>query len=314
QTISFVQLVLGERGSTILSTPTTVLVCNLSLQPGETKTVSYSEHVPEGGPPSFKGRLVKYMYKLAVGAQRPGCPAQISRIPFHVRTIPEHISRQCRATETRSENPFLTPEVSEDSAHDLALQALAMETSRRTSMNYTLKNPSGVIGRLSFFKPSFKVGEDVTGALDLCLATTSCLQISAELQSLEEVPLELQMSPSPRRPVCATHARYTECCPNTLITHFSLPVPLSATQSFSTNCVSLKWQVHFQFVLSRNSAHKSSGSSAQEEDSGSGAMATTIETLNSLLVDTMTWDLPVTVLPTVSQHSDERTTARKITI
>ena len=139
---------LGERGSTILSTPTTVLVCNLCLQPGETKTsenhnmndvlniilfvlqyesfllqswssyiqikrqskhsrkemvtknsiciplsslfsaVSYSEQVPAGGPPSFNGRLVKYIYKLAVGAQRPGCPAQISRIPFHVRTIP----------------------------------------------------------------------------------------------------------------------------------------------------------------------------------------------------------------------------------
>ena len=28
----------GERGHTILSTPTTVLFCNLSLQPGETKT------------------------------------------------------------------------------------------------------------------------------------------------------------------------------------------------------------------------------------------------------------------------------------
>ena len=51
-------------------------------------SVSYSEPVPEGGPPSFNGRLVKYTYKLAVGAQKPGCPAQIARIPFHVRTIP----------------------------------------------------------------------------------------------------------------------------------------------------------------------------------------------------------------------------------
>ena len=46
------------------------------------------------------------------------------------------------------------------------------------SVNYTLKNPNGVIGRLSFFKPSFKVGEDVTGALDLSLATTTGLQVS----------------------------------------------------------------------------------------------------------------------------------------
>lgn len=48
----------------------------------------YSEQVPLGGPPSFSGRLVKYTYKLAVGAQKPGCAAQITRIPFHVMTIP----------------------------------------------------------------------------------------------------------------------------------------------------------------------------------------------------------------------------------
>ena len=155
-------------------------------------------------------------------------------------------------------------------------------------------------------------------------------QISAELQSVEEVPQELLVSPSPRRPVCATHARYTECCHNTLLTHFSLPIPLSATQTFSTSCgqfpvrknhqknfffsVSLKWQVHFQFLLSRNSAHQSSNHAPQDEDSAPISTATTLQTLNSSSVDAMTWDLPITVLPTVSLHSDERTTAHTVTI
>ena len=62
-------------------------------------------------------------------------------------------------------------------------------------VNYTLKNPSGVIGRISFFKPSYKVGEDVTGALDLTLATTSCIQVSVEImystlkQNMHSLPL-----------------------------------------------------------------------------------------------------------------------------
>lgn len=296
----------GERGCTILSTPTIVLLCNLSLQPGETKTISYTEQVPSGGPPSFNGRLVKYTYKLTVGAQRPGCTAQISRIPFHVRTIPDDICHKCTAKTAETENPFLSPEVKEVSFHDLALQALAMETSRRTSMNYTLKNPSGVIGRISFFKPSYKVGEDVTGALDLTLATTSCIQISAELQSIEEVPADLLISSPSRHPLFSTHASYTECCHNTLLTHFSLPIPLSATQTFSTNFVSLKWQLHFQFIIARSKSHthKNIEDSTHKKPIST---ATTLQTLNTSLVDTMTWDLPITVLPTVSLHSDERT-------
>ena len=54
---------------------------------------------------------------------------------------PEHISKQVKSTATLSENPFLTAEVSEDSAHDLALQALAMETSRRASSMFGYSYP-----------------------------------------------------------------------------------------------------------------------------------------------------------------------------
>ena len=50
--------------------------------------VMYTEKIPSGGPPSFSGRLVKYSYKLAVGAQKPNRPASIIRIPFRVMTIP----------------------------------------------------------------------------------------------------------------------------------------------------------------------------------------------------------------------------------
>ena len=45
-------------------------------------------------------------------------------------------------------------------------------------VNYTLKNQSGILGRISLYKPSYKLGEDVTGTLDLSGATISCLQVS----------------------------------------------------------------------------------------------------------------------------------------
>lgn len=95
--------------------------------------VTYSEQLPSGGPPTFSGRLVKYSYKLAVGAQKLGCPAQISRIPFRVLVIPESLYLPYVTPSPRDTNPFLVSEVKEDPTLELALQALAAETSRRNS-------------------------------------------------------------------------------------------------------------------------------------------------------------------------------------
>ena len=51
-------------------------------------SVSYTEIIPLGGPPSFHGHIVRYVYKLAVGVQKPNCPAQITRLPIRVIQIP----------------------------------------------------------------------------------------------------------------------------------------------------------------------------------------------------------------------------------
>ncbi len=163
-----------------------------------TVAVVYSEQLPAGGPPSFTGRLVKYSYKLAVGAQKLGCSAQISRIPFRVFVIPESLYLPYVTPSPHNPNPFLINEVKEDPTLELALQALATETSKRTSrrsnlckchtpiaskfffffaVNYTLKNQNGVLGKVSLYKSSYKLSEDVTGTLDLTGATVSCLQV-----------------------------------------------------------------------------------------------------------------------------------------
>ena len=138
-------------------------------------------------------------------------------------------------------------------------------------MNYTLKNQSGVLGKVSLYKSSYKLGEDVTGTLDLSGASISCLQvrcsmygvsvsslsvkssvlccvimlilfvqITALLQSIEEVSKECLKSSTMANSlpglssVSSTHARHSECCHNTLLSQFSLPIPSSVSQSFQT--------------------------------------------------------------------------------
>ena len=98
--------------------------------------MEYSEQLPSGGPPSFSGRLVKYSYKLTVGAQKLGCPAQIIRIPFRVLVIPESLYIDYVSPIPRYSNPFLVNDVKEDPTLELALQALATETCRRSSCEW----------------------------------------------------------------------------------------------------------------------------------------------------------------------------------
>lgn len=49
---------------------------------------TYVESIPEDGPPSWNGRLVRYSYKLTVGAQRLSGTVQMLRIPFTVLKLP----------------------------------------------------------------------------------------------------------------------------------------------------------------------------------------------------------------------------------
>ena len=139
--------------------------------------VHYSEQIPVGGPPSFSGCLVRYSYKLTVGAQKPNCPTHLFRLPFRVLTIPgecmcsslppPHLlfhfftvslpsslpcfffsdalkTKEYAHPSPKSTNPFLVAEEKEysDLFLECAHQALAMETSRKTSSeclcNFTL--------------------------------------------------------------------------------------------------------------------------------------------------------------------------------
>lgn len=47
-------------------------------------SVLYSECLPNEAPPTFRGQLVKYIYKITVGVQRLNNPIKLLRVPFHV--------------------------------------------------------------------------------------------------------------------------------------------------------------------------------------------------------------------------------------
>ena len=96
----------GAKSIPILSTPQSILFVDLRLEPGESKSYNYSHPLPQGIPPSYKGRAIKISYNLVVGTQRASNlterhHVQCVNIPF--RTLPSVNSK----TPTSSECPLL---------------------------------------------------------------------------------------------------------------------------------------------------------------------------------------------------------------
>lgn len=284
---------LGERGQCILSTPPKILFCDLRLDPGESKSYSYCETLPIDGPPSFRGQSVKYVYKLTIGCQRVNSPIKLLRVPFRVLVLHGLKDYQCPQDEAVApSNPFLEEEegLKKDSRlADLATDLLMAATSRRSLHLYNISSSRGKVGTFCIFKTVYKIGEDVIGTFNFS-GDIPCLQFSVSLQTEESIQEEFQRRRG--QPVSfSTHARHQEACLHTAQSSFSLPIPLSSTPGFTTNIVSLKWRLHFEFVTSGESAGTCLVRGSQPE-------AVTWTGVEQIEVDTFSWDLPIKVLPT----------------
>ena len=85
------------------------------------------------------------------------------------------------------------------------------------------------------------------------------------------------------------HSKCHEFSLGFMQTHISLPVPLHVTPSFSTDLVTLKWRLHFEFVTTIQPVDWS-GENDQWQPPG------------VVDIETMVWDFPILVYPTVPSH------------
>ncbi|ORY03977.1 Rgp1-domain-containing protein [Basidiobolus meristosporus CBS 931.73] len=70
----------------VLSTPPSILFCDLELAPGESKSYTFDFTLPVVLPPSHRGKAIRVSYNFLLGAQRGGhhSRAQIVQMPFRV--------------------------------------------------------------------------------------------------------------------------------------------------------------------------------------------------------------------------------------
>lgn len=276
-----------DAGKIEVATKPRILFCDLRLSPGQIKTYIYRERIPSDVPPSYRGQLVKYSYKITIGTQRVNSPVKLLRVPIRVLPVCaiglNDIGGLCNDTteELSPANPFLEIRQRE-TPFDIALQTLQNITSRRNPNFYMISNIFGKVARFCLFKPAYKLGEDIIGTFDFTVATVNCVQVSVSLQCEEETQLE-----DSKQTKITTYSKHHEVCLGLKYTQVILPIPLHVTPAFSTPLVSLKWRLHFEFVTSTNS----------------GLDMPTLDTdywqaPADLSIETMVWSLPIKLFST----------------
>lgn len=251
----------------------------------------YRETLPGDGPPSYRGQLVKYSYKITIGTQKVNSPIKLLRVPLRVLPISTlglaDMNVLCNDTseELTPANPFMET-TQRETPLDIALQALQNITARRSPNFYMISNTRGKVGRFCLFKSAYKLGEDIVGTFDFSVATVSCVQVSVSLQCEEETTVEIK-NKTVKQSRIITCNKHHEVCLGLKHSQLVLPIPLHLTPAFSTPLVSLKWRLHFEFVTSTS-----------EELKGPKPDQCGWQAPSELPIETMVWSLPIRLFST----------------
>lgn len=278
-----------------LSTKPKILFCDLRLLPGQSKTYIFREKIPSDSPPSYRGQLVKYSYKLIIGTQRVNSPIKLLKLPLRILPITtqalNEASGLCNDTteDLSPANPFLEVR-HQDTPFEIALRTLQNITARRKPNFYMISNTWGKVARFCLFKPAYKLGEDIIGTFDFSVATVTCVQLSVSLQCEEETNIQ-QNDQVIKQLQIITFNNQHEVCLGLKYTQLVLPIPLHITPDFTTSLMSLRWRLHFEFVTSTN---KSLENPKLDENEWQAPA--------DLSVETMVWNLPIKIFSTTPVH------------
>lgn len=260
----------------VLSTEPKILFCDLGLLPGDTKSCKnkfnlfiwtiivtliafavhtdlFKEILPLYGPSTYRGKSIRYFYKITIATQKVGSKVQVLRLPIRVLSLPtsirpDEIPTLCNDTsdELSPSNPFLESRKSAETKLEIALHHLQNTTARRRPNFYLILNKRGRVGRFCLFKQNFKLGEDIVGTLDFTCRSVRCVQVSVTLQC-EEIFVKQPLTGTDGKPQNSTlppteaenarimnFTKHHEVCLGLLQTQMILPVPLHVTPSFQT--------------------------------------------------------------------------------
>ncbi len=178
----------------------------------------------------------------------------------------------------------------------------------RKPVNYDISTASaGCLAKLCMPRNQFKLGEEVLATLRFPPdALTKCVQYSVSLVYTETVSDKEDSASAGGKNAgeeggktssqtkVVKHQDFTygaeECS-------FNLEVPHSSTPSFRTASCQLDWHLHFEFVIEAQQQRQQEDGEAESGGEAGGDGAVEWNAPHIVEVNTLEWDLPVTVLP-----------------
>ncbi|KAI8912345.1 Rgp1-domain-containing protein [Powellomyces hirtus] len=272
----------------VYGTPPSILFINMALAPGESKTYKYEIMLPKTLPPSHKGKIIRFSYKLIVGIQRGGTShkSQVIQLPFRVFSfVQDDGSRptyelMSPAVFTKDEST-IAEETNFSSVHagfpdefvtgkkksrddysaslydreeliDCVARTIARcQMSRKVS--YDICKNADHVAQLILQKNVYRLGETVMGVLHFSNSTIPCFRMSAFLESQEVVEEEYAVrsaeeSTSLVRRIYAEQHRYTL---GTRRIGIELFIPPTSSPNFNTSAVSVRWSLRVEFITGK---------------------------------------------------------------
>ncbi|EGT53301.1 hypothetical protein CAEBREN_31260 [Caenorhabditis brenneri] len=234
-----------KSAATVYSSPPNILFCELQLGPGQTKQFSCDIPLSRNGiPPTFRGHLVKYSNRVTVAVSHVQEHIKSAHLP--IRIIP---SVGLETKLSLPVNPFLASTLTRPSVVETVMATVDDLTQARKSLVFALTHNSSTsrVALLTLPKKAYKLGDDVCGFLDFNGATTPCVQYSATIET-EEHLIDADVEEGKKKMV-KVHCQTAPICTFSPDSTFRLSIPLTATPTFSTDSVQLKWKIRFVFVV-----------------------------------------------------------------
>ncbi|KAF7492794.1 RAB6A-GEF complex partner protein 2 [Sarcoptes scabiei] len=313
-------LIRGEKGLIIYSSKPKILFCDLQLESDQSQTFVYNETLPLNLNPSYSSNRVKYCYKLTIGTQRIGSAIYFLKIPIRILTIDgfslqsipcipngsNDLDEDIDLNESSlSPSSFMFDDESKDSSTilDMALHRIESMVSKRIPHTFNITNSSGKVAKFIIFKTVYRLGEEVIGLFDFSESVVKCIRYSVTLQSEEEITDRFLLKQNNSRKSIAkiqqnNHCHYQEYCLDLSHSPMNITIPYTVTPSFSNSLVTLRWNLHFSFII-HNDPTRTVRSLRMEHETEDGKLSLCQRQLD---VQIMTWDLPIKIVATYPAH------------
>eukprot|EP00842_Homolaphlyctis_polyrhiza_P005003 jgi/Hompol1/5503/HPOL_004481-RA len=216
------------------------------------RNVKYTITLPLVLPPSHRGKVVRFFYKLIVGIQRAGKVRQSQII-----TIPFRLFNRTNYNGTRPLYEIMNPViVNKDEATVSVVPQGIHKTAIGTPLSpvsYEICKNNEHVAQLTLPRTSYRLGETITAVLNFTNGSIPCHQVSVYLESIENVEPPFLVK-TKHQTTSHTRRCHTEVHRSTLNTRrltVSITIPWAATADFQSTAVSMLWSLRIEFVTGK---------------------------------------------------------------